>query len=83
MLPAFYHSCSEMVSKWEVMVSNHEGSCELDIWPFVQNMSRDVISRTAFGSSYEEGKTIFELQKEQTELLMRALHSVYHVAGMR
>ncbi|KAL6130150.1 hypothetical protein ACLB2K_068531 [Fragaria x ananassa] len=81
LLPAIYQSCTDMITKWEIMVSK-EGSCELDIWPFLQNLSGDVISRTAFGSSYEEGRTIFELQKEQTELSIKALFSAY-IPGFR
>ncbi|XP_024169977.1 cytochrome P450 CYP72A219 isoform X1 [Rosa chinensis] len=81
MLPAFYQSCTDMISNWETKVSK-EGSCELDIWPFLQNMSGDVISRTAFGSSYEEGRTIFELQKEQVQLLSKALF-IAVIPGLR
>ncbi|KAL4022412.1 hypothetical protein IC575_016144 [Cucumis melo] len=53
MVPAFYHSCNKMVSKWESMVFR-EGSCKLNVMPYFQNMASNVISRTAFGSSYEE-----------------------------
>uniref|UniRef100_A0A5B7BNH3 Cytochrome P450 CYP72A219-like n=1 Tax=Davidia involucrata TaxID=16924 RepID=A0A5B7BNH3_DAVIN len=81
MLPAFYLSCSDMMSKWEKMVSM-EGSCELDVWPYLQTLSSDVISRTAFGSSYEEGRRIFELQKEQAELLLQVSQSIY-IPGFR
>ncbi|XP_058220660.1 cytochrome P450 CYP72A219-like isoform X1 [Rhododendron vialii] len=76
MVPAMYSSCCEMISKWEVSVST-KGSCELDVWPYLSNLTADVISRTAFGSDYEEGKQIFELQKEQTDLLMQPLRSMY------
>ncbi|KAH7512762.1 hypothetical protein FEM48_Zijuj12G0124700 [Ziziphus jujuba var. spinosa] len=51
---------SEMISKWEALVSK-EGLCELDVWPCLQNLSANVISRTAFGSSYQEGRKIFQL----------------------
>ncbi|XP_059291568.1 cytochrome P450 CYP72A219-like [Lycium ferocissimum] len=76
MLPAFYLSCSEMLNKWEEIIPV-KGSNELDVWPHIQRMTSDVISRTAFGSSYEEGRRIFELQEEQAEYLMNFFNSVY------
>lgn len=69
MLPAFTHSCEEMISKWKELLSP-DGTCEIDVWPFLQNLTLDVISRTAFGSSYVEGTKIFELLKSQGFLLM-------------
>ncbi|KAA8533425.1 hypothetical protein F0562_031141 [Nyssa sinensis] len=80
-LPAFYLSCSEMMSKWEKTVTT-EGSCELDVWPYLETMSSDVISRTAFGSSYEEGRRIFQLQKEQAEYMTQVQQSLY-IPGWR
>lgn len=75
MLPTFFECCNDMVSKWEVMLSSDD-KCEIDVWPFLQNLTRDIISRTAFGSSYEEGKRIFELLEEQARLIMK-LRNVY------
>ncbi|CAI9089122.1 OLC1v1023631C1 [Oldenlandia corymbosa var. corymbosa] len=77
MLPAFYESTNEMLSKWEEIASGKGGPIEVDVWPDLQTLTSDVISRTAFGSNYEEGKKIFELQKEQTELAMEASRSLY------
>ncbi|WVZ00173.1 hypothetical protein V8G54_026242 [Vigna mungo] len=71
MLPTFMQCCDDMISKWEVMLSSQE-KCEIDVWPFLQKLTRDIISRTAFGSSYEEGREIFEFLKEQTGLVMRS-----------
>eukprot|EP00261_Vitis_vinifera_P016241 XP_010645072.1 PREDICTED: cytochrome P450 CYP72A219 [Vitis vinifera] len=75
MVSAFQLSCSDMVNKWEKQLSL-DGSCELDIWPYLQNLTGDVISRTAFGSSYEEGRRIFQLQKEQALLTVQVTRSV-------
>ncbi|CBI39884.3 unnamed protein product, partial [Vitis vinifera] len=76
MSPAFHLSCRQMISKMEEMVSP-EGSCELDVWPFLKNLTADALSRTAFGSSYEEGRRLFQLLQEQTYLTMEVFQSVY------
>ncbi|KAI3502070.1 hypothetical protein L1887_30101 [Cichorium endivia] len=80
MLPAFYISCSEMINKLEKLTK--EESCEVDVYPHLQTLTSDVISRTAFGSSYEEGRKIFELQKEQAVLVIKAAQSMY-IPGSR
>ncbi|XP_054814852.1 cytochrome P450 CYP72A219-like isoform X2 [Prosopis cineraria] len=83
MLPAFYESCNEMVKKWVRLVSESQRDyCEIDVWPFFQSMTGDAISRTAFGSSYEEGQKIFQLQSEQAILTIKVLQSVY-IPGWR
>ncbi|CAH9109557.1 unnamed protein product [Cuscuta epithymum] len=81
MLPAFYLSCNQMLSKWEHVIPEG-GSGELDVWPYLEKMSSEVISRTAFGSSYEEGQNIFELQREQAEHVMEASRKLY-IPGLR
>ncbi|XP_027341296.1 cytochrome P450 716A67-like isoform X1 [Abrus precatorius] len=81
MLPLFIQCCNDLISKWEGMLSS-DGSCETDVWPSLQNLSCDVISRTAFGSSYEEGRQIFQLLKEQVDLTMKVILRVY-IPGWR
>ncbi|KAM0022049.1 putative 11-oxo-beta-amyrin 30-oxidase [Helianthus debilis subsp. tardiflorus] len=81
MVPAFHLSCSEMIGKWEKEISSN-GSCELDVWPCIQAFTSDVISRTAFGSSYQEGIRIFQLIREQSVYAMEAVMSLY-IPGSR
>ncbi|XP_010678723.2 cytochrome P450 72A397 [Beta vulgaris subsp. vulgaris] len=81
MLPAFYDSCAKMIDKWE-KIAAEGGSTELDMWPDLNALSADVISRAAFGSSYEEGQRIFELLKEQTSMALAMLQEVY-IPGLR
>ncbi|XP_076890125.1 cytochrome P450 CYP72A219-like [Bidens hawaiensis] len=81
MIPAFYASCNEMIHKWEKVLSQ-QSKCEVDVWPYLQTFSSDVISRTAFGSSFEEGRKIFELQREQAGLVVKVVNSVY-IPGSR
>ncbi|CAL9117048.1 unnamed protein product [Musa acuminata var. zebrina] len=81
MLPAFSACCSDLMDRWENMAGS-EACYELDVWPELQSFTGDVISRTAFGSSYEEGRPIFQLQAEQAELLIQVVQNLY-VPGYR
>ncbi|KAG6416838.1 hypothetical protein SASPL_124279 [Salvia splendens] len=81
MVPSFYLSCDDMLSKWDEIVGS-KGCCEVDVWPYLQKLTSDVISRTAFGSSYLEGSKIFELQQELAQHIALANRSVY-IPGYR
>ncbi|XP_013610329.1 PREDICTED: cytochrome P450 72A13-like [Brassica oleracea var. oleracea] len=78
MVPAFYHCSSEVVSQWE----RQESSCEVDVWPWLVNLTADVISHAAFGSSYREGQRIFELQGELSGIISQE-HKKPYIPGMR
>ncbi|RZC91561.1 hypothetical protein C5167_027633 [Papaver somniferum] len=82
MMPAFTTSCSELIARWKKLADLTKGSCELDILPDMQTLTSDIISRTAFGSNYEEGKKLFELQNEQIALFIEASQSTY-IPGFR
>ncbi|XP_047328070.1 cytochrome P450 CYP72A219-like [Impatiens glandulifera] len=81
MLPAFHVSCLEMINELQKATTN-ESTKEVDVWPYLQTLTADVISRTAFGSSYEEGRKIFQLLKIQAELVTKAVSTLY-IPGWR
>ncbi|CAA7029981.1 unnamed protein product [Microthlaspi erraticum] len=82
MVPAFYHCCSGVVCQWERLFTDKKSSLEVDVWPWLVNMTADVISHTAFGSSYKEGQRIFQLQGELAELIAQAFKKSY-IPGYR
>ncbi|TXG55101.1 hypothetical protein EZV62_020357 [Acer yangbiense] len=73
MLPAFSTCTQELIEKWEKLVNQQEGCCELDVSVEFLNLTGDVISRAAFGSNFEEGRLIFLLQKEQGKLFLQSM----------
>lgn len=55
---------------------------EIDVWPEFQNLTGDVISRVAFGSSFSEGRKIFQLQSEQAQNAVK-MANVMYIPGYR
>ncbi|KAF5726093.1 cytochrome P450 72A15-like [Tripterygium wilfordii] len=81
MVPEFSISCNLMIEQWKKMTSDNETG-ELDIWPELQKLTADVILRAAFGSSYEEGKKMYGLQKKLITLVLESMQSI-HIPGFR
>ncbi|KAL1291070.1 hypothetical protein AAHE18_20G175000 [Arachis hypogaea] len=82
MLPAFSYSCCTMIERWQKFVEQNNGSSELDVTSELDILTGDVIARAAFGSSYKEGKRIFDIQKEIAILVHDALTNIY-IPGFR
>nr|AGX93046.1 secologanin synthase-like protein [Amsonia hubrichtii] len=76
MLPAFAISYDDMLRKWE-KIAEKQGSHEVDIFPTFDVLTSDVISKVAFGSTYEEGGKIFQLLKELMDLTIECMRDVY------
>ncbi|PRQ40577.1 putative cytochrome P450 [Rosa chinensis] len=66
MIPAMVASTETMLKGWK----NHEGE-EIEVFEEFRLLTSDVISRTAFGSSYLEGKNIFDLLFKISSLSMK------------
>ncbi|XP_042386699.1 cytochrome P450 72A15-like [Zingiber officinale] len=80
MLPAFSSCCDELVDRWEMMAGTT--GKEVDVFVDLQSLAGDVISRTAFGSNFKEGRKIFELQDEQAHIVVGALLKS-HIPGYK
>ena len=65
-----------MLEKW---VKNGENSneFEVDVHKDFHNFTADVISQVAFGSSYDDGKQIFQWQEELMLLVSVSIRSLY------
>lgn len=73
-------SVVDMLDKWSAM--SDSGEVEIEVSEWFQTLTEDVITRTAFGSSYEDGKAIFRLQGQQMALAADVFQKVF-IPGYR
>uniref|UniRef100_A0A7N1A068 Cytochrome P450 n=1 Tax=Kalanchoe fedtschenkoi TaxID=63787 RepID=A0A7N1A068_KALFE len=75
MVPVMAGRVSEMLERWSEI--SQPGDVEIEVSDWFQNLTEDVVTRTAFGSSYEDGKAIFGLQNQQMLLASDAFRKVF------
>ncbi|XP_074325964.1 cytochrome P450 CYP749A22-like [Apium graveolens] len=71
MTPEMIASVEMMLDRWK----QHEGR-EIDVFEEFKFLSSEIISRTAFGSSFMEGKDIFDMLTEMAIIITRNSYKV-------
>lgn len=70
MLGAMVESTVGMMEELEKAVDSGGGSAEVEMEKLLETTTADIISRTAFGSSYKKGARVFEEQNKLYKLLL-------------
>lgn len=72
-------SCtSSMLERWQEMITQEDFyTKEIEVHGEVRALTADIISHTAFGSSFNEGKEVYELQTELQRMAAEAERSVF------
>ncbi|KAL2892606.1 hypothetical protein RDABS01_008515 [Bienertia sinuspersici] len=73
MVSLMVEAATSMLSSWEDSLTKSGGTAAITIDEDLRNMSADIISKTAFGSSYIQGKEIFSKIRELQKLMSKAL----------
>ncbi|XP_021619713.1 cytochrome P450 CYP749A22 isoform X2 [Manihot esculenta] len=71
MVPAMVESVEVMLKRW-----GHHEEKEIDVFQEFKVLTSEIISRTAFGSSYLEGEKIFDMLKKMTTIIARNHYKV-------
>uniref|UniRef100_A0A803LEG7 Cytochrome P450 734A1 n=1 Tax=Chenopodium quinoa TaxID=63459 RepID=A0A803LEG7_CHEQI len=75
MIPIMGKSVAHMLDKWS-LISN-SGKVELEVSEWFQNLTEEVITRTIFGASYDDGKKIYQLQAKQIVFAAESFQKVF------
>lgn len=71
MIPAMISSSETMLKRWKA----YDGK-EIEVFQEFRVLTSEVISKTAFGSSYLEGKKIFDMLMKLTLIVSRNAHKI-------
>ncbi|WVZ57066.1 hypothetical protein U9M48_007503 [Paspalum notatum var. saurae] len=79
MMSATMAGCAErLITGWEELASSSSGTgqVEVEFSRQFQDLTADVISHTAFGSSYKEGKEVFHTQQQLMRIALATFLNV-------
>ena len=79
MIPTMASCTTTMMEQWKGQIAQGH---DINVHTEFQKLTADIIARTAFGSSYREGKQVFEMQRQQQVMMNKTFTTVY-IPGMR
>ncbi|KAH9329392.1 hypothetical protein KI387_001500, partial [Taxus chinensis] len=79
-VPVVVGSTANMLQRWNHRIAS--GSQEIEVGDEFRNLTADIIAKTAFGSSFEKGKQIFDLQTHQAILAAESFRK-FNIPGYR
>ncbi|KAF3333525.1 putative cytochrome P450 superfamily protein isoform X1 [Carex littledalei] len=83
LVPFVGKTVADMAEKLTAMSASAEaGEVEIDLAEWFQIVTEDAITRTVFGSSYEDGKAVFKLQTQLMSFAAEAFRKVF-IPGYR
>lgn len=80
--PTFTNLATNMIDTWQSKLQIAKDQVEIDVSEEFKSLTADIIAHTAFGSSYAEGKQVFQLQYEQQKIFGKLIGSFY-IPGSR
>ncbi|XP_057827293.1 cytochrome P450 CYP72A616 [Cryptomeria japonica] len=80
MIPQIAECATNMIEEWRKLVSS--GANEINVLKEFSCLTSDIISHTAFGSSYAEGKYMFHLLSQRLLLIFEKSRS-FNIPGSR
>ncbi|XP_039807106.1 cytochrome P450 709B2-like [Panicum virgatum] len=72
----------EVIRAWQARAAAAGGEATVEVGQQFTELTADVISHTAFGSSYRRGKEVFLAQRELQHIALAAITSARRVPGM-
>ncbi|BBN13250.1 protein MpCYP814-like [Marchantia polymorpha subsp. ruderalis] len=70
-------SAQELINNLETIIKDEGSYAEIEIKQHIKNVTADIIARTAFGSSYEQGKKVFQVQIKLNKMFEKVLHLLW------
>uniref|UniRef100_A0A453QF77 Secologanin synthase n=1 Tax=Aegilops tauschii subsp. strangulata TaxID=200361 RepID=A0A453QF77_AEGTS len=75
-------SAGSIMSEWKAKADKGEGEAEIELSSQFEELTADVISRTAFGGSHKEGKQVCLAQRDLQFLAFSAVYNVVQIPAL-